>query len=99
AEVRLPNSAIFVYRFVGPARSRVAKPFRQGMLLIVGHETNGKSLMMLTRFLESCVQDLPTDAIGSRLKFTPEPTAISNGCIGKNRFRGRLCVFSRGTFF
>ncbi len=68
------------------------------MLFIVRHETNGKRLMVFTRFLESRIDNLPADAIGSRLKFIPEPTAVSNGSLWKNRSRSRLRLFCRWTF-
>src|SRR6185369_114646 len=90
AEVRLPNSTVLVRGFVGPARPRVTKPCGQWMLFIVMHQTNGQSLMMPARFLESGIDDLPADAIGSRLKLTPEPAAIRDGSIRKDRSRSRL---------
>src|SRR6266550_7144583 len=69
------------------------------MFLIVRHEPDGKRLMMLPRFLEGRIDDLPTNAIGCGLKFIPEPATVSNGRVWKNRWGGNLGLFRRWAFF
>src|SRR6266508_6937918 len=68
------------------------------MFLIVRHETDGKCLMMPARFLDSRIDYLPTDAIGSRLKFVPKPATVSDGRVWKNRSRRNVRLFRRWSF-
>src|SRR5947207_8421220 len=68
------------------------------MFLIVRHETDGKRLMMVTRFLECRIDDLPLDAIGSGLKFVPKPATVGNGRVWKNRLPRKVGLFRRGSF-
>src|SRR6267378_180875 len=69
------------------------------MFLIVRHETDSKRLTMPARFLERRIDDLPPDAIGSRLKFVPKPATVSNGRVRKNRLRRSVRLFRRWSFF
>src|SRR2546423_13376125 len=68
------------------------------MFLIVRHQAYRKRLMMPARFLERRLDDVPANAIRSRLQFVPEPAAVSNGRVWKNRSRRNVWLFRRRSF-
>src|SRR6185312_4898392 len=87
AEIGLPDAPIFVCRFVGATRTRVAIPGGQWLYgplnSGVWHEPNGKLLMVLSCFLQRQINNVPTKISTLRLDGVPVPAKIGDGGIGK----------------